>query len=65
MKWEDLFYITQLSGKVASSAHIEYHARIIAQKFLARELISFTSNIQTKSVRRDAGCGRPDAGGRR
>ena len=26
------FYITQLSGKVASSAHIEYHARIIAQK---------------------------------
>ena len=43
------FYITQLSGKVASSAHIEYHARIIAQKFLARELISFTSNIQTKA----------------
>jgi replicative DNA helicase len=41
------FYITQLSGKVASSAHIEYHARIIAQKFLARELITFTSNIQT------------------
>ena len=43
------FYITQLSGKVASSAHIEYHARIIAQKFLARELISFTSNIKTKA----------------
>ena len=43
------FYITQLSGKVASSAHIEYHARIIAQKFLARELITFTSNIQTKA----------------
>ena len=43
------FYITQLSGKGASSAHIEYHARIIAQKFLARELITFTSNIQTKA----------------
>jgi replicative DNA helicase len=43
------FYITQLSGKVVSSAHIEYHARIIAQKFLARELITFTSNIQTKA----------------
>ena len=26
-----------------------YHARIIAQKFLARELISFTSAIQTKA----------------
>ncbi len=43
------FYITQLSGKVASSAHIEYHARIIAQKFLARELITFTSMVQTKA----------------
>jgi replicative DNA helicase len=43
------FYITQLSGKMVSSAHIEYHARIIAQKYLARELISFTSNIQTKA----------------
>lgn len=43
------FYITQLSGMVASAAHIEYHARIIAQKYLARELISYTSNIQTKA----------------
>ena len=43
------FYITQLSIKVASSAHIEYHARIIAQKSLARELITFTSNIQSKA----------------
>jgi len=43
------FYITQLSGKVVSSAHIEYHARIIAQKHLARELITYTSNIQTKA----------------
>ena len=43
------FYITQLSGMVASSAHIEFHARIIAQKALARELITYTSNIQTKA----------------
>ena len=42
-------YIAQLAGKVNSSAHIEYHARIIAQKFLARELISFTSVVQTKA----------------
>ena len=42
-------YISQLAGKVNSSAHIEYHARIIAQKFLARELITFTSHIQTKA----------------
>ena len=43
------FYIAQLSGKVVSTAHLEYHSRIIAQKFLARELISFTSNVATKA----------------
>lgn len=51
-KLEDVggpYYITLLSSMVASSAHIEYHARIIAQKATARELISYTSNIQTKA----------------
>lgn len=43
------FYITQLSGMVSSSAHIEYHARVIAQKATARELITYSSNIQTKA----------------
>lgn len=42
-------YIIELSSHVASSAHIEYHARILAQKFLARQLISFASNIETKA----------------
>ena len=42
-------YIAEISSKVASSAHIEYHARIIAQKFLARQLISFASVIETKA----------------
>ena len=41
--------ISELTGRVASAAHIEYHARIIAQKALARELITFTSNIQSKA----------------
>ena len=43
------YYITQLSGMVSSSAHIVFHARIIAQKSLARQLITYTSNIQTKA----------------
>ncbi len=43
------FYISQLTSKVASSAHIEYHARIIAQKYLARELISFSAAVQNKA----------------
>lgn len=43
------YYIAQLTGKVASTAHLEYHARIIAQKHLSRELIRFTSQIQGKA----------------
>lgn len=43
------FYITELSRKVTTSAHIEYHARIVSEKHLARELITFSSNIQTKA----------------
>ena len=42
-------YILELSSRVASSAHIEYHAKILAQKFLARQLISFSSVIETKA----------------
>ena len=42
-------YIVELSSQVASSAHIEYHARIIAQKSLARQLIQFASDIETKA----------------
>lgn len=42
-------YVLQLSHDVASSAHIEYHAHILAQKFLARQLISYAGNIETKA----------------
>jgi len=43
------YYIAQLTGKVASTAHLEFHARIVAQKYMARELIHFTSLIQGKA----------------
>ena len=43
------FLIAQLTAKVASAAHVEYHARIIAQKYLARELITFSSDVQNKA----------------
>lgn len=42
-------YVVELSSHVASSAHIEYHAHILAQKYLARQLISFSSRIETKA----------------
>ena len=38
-----------MTNRVASAAHIEFHARIIAQKFIQRELIRISSNIQVKS----------------
>ncbi len=39
-------YIAELSRSMLSAAHLEFHARIVAQKALARDLISYTSNIQ-------------------
>jgi replicative DNA helicase len=39
-------YITQLTSKVASAAHLEFHARIIQQKYIQRELIRVSSAIQ-------------------
>ena len=39
-------YIVDLSQRMISSAHLEYHARIIQQKALARALITYTSEIQ-------------------
>lgn len=41
------YYVAKLCEDVNSSAHLEYHALIIAQKYLARQLISYTSRIQT------------------
>ena len=39
------YYLVQLSQKVASSAHIVYHARIIIQKHIQRELIRVSGEI--------------------
>lgn len=36
-------YLMDLSNRVASSANVEYHARIIAQKFVQRELIKVST----------------------
>lgn len=39
------FYLIELSQKISSSAHSEYHARIILQKYIARSIIVFNSKI--------------------
>jgi replicative DNA helicase len=39
------FYISQLTNRVASASNIQYHSRIIAQKYIQRELIRIASEI--------------------
>jgi replicative DNA helicase len=39
------FYLIQLTQKISSSAHIEFHSRIILQKFIQRSLIRISSEI--------------------
>ena len=39
------YYLVDLTNRVASSANIEYHARIIAQKHIQRELIRVSTGI--------------------
>jgi len=39
------YYLSSLTNKVASAAHIEYHSRIIIEKYIQREIISMTSEI--------------------
>ena len=41
--------IGELTGRVSSAANIDYHARIVVQKYLARQLISLSSTIQSKA----------------
>ena len=42
-------YVAELSSKVATSANIVYHANIIAEKYLSRQLINYTNTIGNKA----------------
>lgn len=39
------YYLSELTNRVASSANIEAHARIISQKYIQRELIRISTKI--------------------
>lgn len=41
------YYITDLTYNVVSSAHVEAHARIVMEKYFARELINISGKILT------------------
>lgn len=42
-------YLSELTSEIASSAHVEYHAKILTEKFLARELITFSARVETRA----------------
>lgn len=47
------YYLIGLTQKVSSSAHAEYHMRIIQQKYILRQLIQLARRIMFKALHRD------------
>lgn len=43
------YFLSKLTDKVSSAANIQYHARIIQEKYILRELIRISSDLQTKA----------------
>ncbi|MCQ2249821.1 MAG: replicative DNA helicase [Bacteroidales bacterium] len=43
------YYIASLTEKVGSAAHLEYHSRILQQKYIQRQLIKIATEIEEKS----------------
>ncbi|MDL2315259.1 replicative DNA helicase [Bacteroidales bacterium OttesenSCG-928-C19] len=43
------YYVSQLTNRVASSAHIEFHARILNEKLIQRELIRVSTETLTEA----------------
>lgn len=43
------YYLSQLSSKIGAAAHIEYHTKILVQKYIQRELISISYEVQKDS----------------
>lgn len=43
------YFIAMLTSRVSSAAHLVYHSQIIVQKYIARELIRLSREVQTKA----------------
>ena len=43
------YYLIQLTQKVSSSAHVEYYARVIQEKYILRRLIEISNQVIEKS----------------
>lgn len=47
------YYLIQLTQKIASSAHIDYHSRILLQKYVQRRCIATSSELIESSYNED------------
>ena len=43
------YYLSLLSSKVGAAAHVDYHVKILMQKYIQRELITISAEIQRDS----------------
>ena len=43
------YYLSQLSMKIGAAAHLEYHTKVLVQKYIQRELISISYEVQRDS----------------
>lgn len=50
------FYVSSLTSRIASSSHIESHARIVVQKALLREMILISTQSINKAYEEDTDC---------
>lgn len=50
------YYITQLTNRVASSSNVEHHARIVAEKFILREIIRTSTIALNQAYENDVDC---------
>ncbi|MDR3350620.1 MAG: replicative DNA helicase [Prevotellaceae bacterium] len=47
------YYLSQLSMTVSSAAHVEHHAKLLAQKYIQRQLITASAEIQRDAFEED------------
>ncbi|MDR0728808.1 MAG: replicative DNA helicase, partial [Prevotellaceae bacterium] len=48
------YYLSQLTMTVGSAAHVEYHAKLLSEKYIQRQLITASSEIQRDAFEEDA-----------
>jgi len=50
------YYVSALTNRIASSANIEYHARIVAQKFISRQMILLSTQVIMRAYEEGTDC---------